>query len=234
MSQLTSTFFNTVNLLPKERRFDHGGAKLALCPGRHLTSLYPWQTGQLIEKVLQAALFFKKCEMNFFQHAFTLSQTETVFCRPFALNWNTNYSKTEHLFSLKAHKKYPRCISAFSAMGAHTHTTLVQRKWITCERVIRKAASLWVKAPTWFLSLCHNAWGLSTNDVTFFTNILYSLPRNMYKRTLQSSRTNFRHCGEIHAIHVSYDLLLSRCAKKHWMYGRRKVGACSPGFRKFQ
>jgi len=33
---VTSTFFNTVNLLPKELRFEHGGVKLASCPGRHL------------------------------------------------------------------------------------------------------------------------------------------------------------------------------------------------------
>jgi len=38
---ITSTFFNTVNLLPKELRFEHGGAKLASCPGRHLTSVHP-------------------------------------------------------------------------------------------------------------------------------------------------------------------------------------------------
>jgi len=38
----TSTSFNTVNLLSKEFRFDHGGAKLVFCPGRHLTSLRPW------------------------------------------------------------------------------------------------------------------------------------------------------------------------------------------------
>jgi len=39
---VTSTFFNTVNLLPKELSFEHWGAKLASCPGRHLTSLRPW------------------------------------------------------------------------------------------------------------------------------------------------------------------------------------------------
>ena len=36
-----STFFNTVNLLPKGLRFEHGGAKLVSCPKRHLTSLRP-------------------------------------------------------------------------------------------------------------------------------------------------------------------------------------------------
>jgi len=38
---ITNTFFNTANLLPKDLRFEHGGAKLASCPGRHLTSLRP-------------------------------------------------------------------------------------------------------------------------------------------------------------------------------------------------
>jgi len=37
-----STFFNTVNLLPKELRFEHGDAKLASWPWPHLTSLRPW------------------------------------------------------------------------------------------------------------------------------------------------------------------------------------------------
>jgi len=36
---IASTFFNTVNLLSKKLRFDHGGAKLVFCPGRYLTSL---------------------------------------------------------------------------------------------------------------------------------------------------------------------------------------------------
>jgi len=38
---ITSTFFNTIHLLPKDIRFEHGGAKLTYCPGRHLTSLRP-------------------------------------------------------------------------------------------------------------------------------------------------------------------------------------------------
>jgi len=40
-NNVTSTFVNTVHLLPKDLRFEHGGAKLASCPGRHLTSLHP-------------------------------------------------------------------------------------------------------------------------------------------------------------------------------------------------
>jgi len=39
MSQ--STFFNVVHLLPKDLRFEHGGAKLASCLERHTTSLRP-------------------------------------------------------------------------------------------------------------------------------------------------------------------------------------------------
>jgi len=37
----TSTFFNTVHLLPKSLSFEHGSAKLASCLGRHLTLLRP-------------------------------------------------------------------------------------------------------------------------------------------------------------------------------------------------
>jgi len=39
---VTSPFISTVRLLPKDLRFEHGGAKLVSCPGRHLTSLCPW------------------------------------------------------------------------------------------------------------------------------------------------------------------------------------------------
>ena len=38
---VTSTFLNTVHLFLKDHRFEHGGANLASCPGRHLTSLRP-------------------------------------------------------------------------------------------------------------------------------------------------------------------------------------------------
>jgi len=44
-NNVTSTFFNTVHLLPKDVRFEHGDAKLASCSGRPLTSLRPWQHG---------------------------------------------------------------------------------------------------------------------------------------------------------------------------------------------
>ena len=37
-SQQCQKYFNRVHLLPKDLRFEHWGAKLASCPGRHLTS----------------------------------------------------------------------------------------------------------------------------------------------------------------------------------------------------
>ena len=36
--QCDKHFFKTVHLLPKDLRFEHGGAKLVSCPGRHLTT----------------------------------------------------------------------------------------------------------------------------------------------------------------------------------------------------
>ena len=43
---VTSTFFNAIDLLPKDLRFEHWGARLVSCPGRHLTSLRPFRGGQ--------------------------------------------------------------------------------------------------------------------------------------------------------------------------------------------
>jgi len=40
-NNVASTFVNTVHLLPKDLRFEHGGAKLVSCPGRHLTCVTP-------------------------------------------------------------------------------------------------------------------------------------------------------------------------------------------------
>jgi len=36
----------SIHLLPTDLRFEHGGAKLASCPGRHLTTLRPCQGGK--------------------------------------------------------------------------------------------------------------------------------------------------------------------------------------------
>jgi len=42
-NNVKNTFFNAVNLLPKDIKFEHGGASLAPCHGRHFTSLRPWE-----------------------------------------------------------------------------------------------------------------------------------------------------------------------------------------------
>jgi len=39
--QFQTQFLQYSNFLAKDLRFEHGGAKLASCPGRHLTSLRP-------------------------------------------------------------------------------------------------------------------------------------------------------------------------------------------------
>ena len=41
-NNVTSTFFSTVHLSPKVLRFEHGDARLAPHPRRHLTPLNPW------------------------------------------------------------------------------------------------------------------------------------------------------------------------------------------------
>jgi len=41
-SNVTSTLFNAIYLLPKYLSFEHGIAKLVSWPGGHLTSLHPW------------------------------------------------------------------------------------------------------------------------------------------------------------------------------------------------
>jgi len=42
MPRATSSFFNTVHSLPKDLRFEHGGARLVSCPEPHLTLVRPW------------------------------------------------------------------------------------------------------------------------------------------------------------------------------------------------
>jgi len=44
-NNVTRTFFNAVHFLPEDPRFENGDAKLASCPGRHLTSLRRCQSG---------------------------------------------------------------------------------------------------------------------------------------------------------------------------------------------
>jgi len=53
---VTGTFFNTVYLVRKDLRFEHGGAKLASCLGRHLTSLRPCMHQLLLPKLVKVTL----------------------------------------------------------------------------------------------------------------------------------------------------------------------------------
>ena len=67
-NNFTRTFFNTVHLFSKDLRIEHRGAKLASCPGRHLTSLRPgvwqhfWWTWSYTAQSLAIIYVFKKLE----------------------------------------------------------------------------------------------------------------------------------------------------------------------------
>jgi len=60
LNNITSTSFNTVHLLPKDLRFEYGGAKLASCPGRHLTSIRPWMYCALVGVVHSVSTYKPK------------------------------------------------------------------------------------------------------------------------------------------------------------------------------
>jgi len=60
-NSITSAFFNTLHLLPKDLRFEHGGAKVSSCPGRHLTSLRLCCTGSIPETVFWLCKLPKSC-----------------------------------------------------------------------------------------------------------------------------------------------------------------------------
>jgi len=61
-NNVASTFFNVVYLLPKDLKFEHGGAKLASCPGRrrHLTSLRPYKQVKSLQTMLWFYLLISK------------------------------------------------------------------------------------------------------------------------------------------------------------------------------
>jgi len=62
INKVTSTFFNTVHLLPKDLRLEHGGQigtwgrQSSVFPRRHLTSLRPWTKDQVVWLHLQPGL----------------------------------------------------------------------------------------------------------------------------------------------------------------------------------
>jgi len=82
-NNITSTFFNTVHLLAKDLSFDHGGAKRASCPRRHLTSLWPCTGGMTFVEVLKATAILA-CFENFLKSRYTVigksAVTLYIFC----------------------------------------------------------------------------------------------------------------------------------------------------------
>jgi len=52
-NNVASTFFTTIYLHPKDLRFEHGGTKLAFCPGRHLTLLRPLKSAPILRSIFE-------------------------------------------------------------------------------------------------------------------------------------------------------------------------------------
>jgi len=76
LNNVTSTFFNTIHLLPKDLRFERGGDKLASCPGRHLTSVRPCFRSECIK--LNVITFFR----------FKISNEPTFSCQSREMRYN--------------------------------------------------------------------------------------------------------------------------------------------------
>jgi len=74
LKNVTSSFFNTVHLLPEHLKFEHGGTKLASCPGRHLTSLRSWPAQRWRSKIILLGNRF---------HVFVTAWTASSFCLNF-------------------------------------------------------------------------------------------------------------------------------------------------------
>jgi len=69
----TSAFFNPLHMFPKDLRFEHRGAKVASCPGRHLTPLRLCCTGSIPETGFRLCKLPKSCVSYRFSIAFLLS-----------------------------------------------------------------------------------------------------------------------------------------------------------------
>ena len=61
---MSQVLFNTVHLLPKDLRFENGGAKLVSCPGRHLTSLRPCMWGAAAANEQRHVLHLRRRSMK--------------------------------------------------------------------------------------------------------------------------------------------------------------------------
>ena len=85
-NNVTSTFFNAVHLLPKDLRFEHGGTKLASCPGRHLISLRPWMCACVYPGIDNSSMHFFVLLMNNRKKSIVFIQT----------SWS-NYSNAQYI-----------------------------------------------------------------------------------------------------------------------------------------
>ena len=97
-NNVTCTFFNTVHLLLEDLRFENGGAKVASCPGRHLTTLRPclvWtlsissHTEQLLTKIWSFENLNFNVRINTFFNSLLLT-IELTYCL-----WRENSNGTE-------------------------------------------------------------------------------------------------------------------------------------------
>jgi len=88
-NNFTSTFFNTVNFLPKSLRLEHGGVKFASCPGRHLTSLRPWASVTFIPCVSFSVVG---------KRIFAMLWQSQLWDVPYTVNHNNSSSKLDICF----------------------------------------------------------------------------------------------------------------------------------------
>ena len=124
-NNVRSTFFNTVNLLPKELRFEHGGAKLASCPRRHLTSLRPWYH---IDKIppIRCDLFPLSGELDYYALRYHVFEPWLERCKYIGIDcwqWNIRNisigSKNSHRLSFSPHRFVPHKCSFWREDSTH-------------------------------------------------------------------------------------------------------------------
>ena len=83
LNNVPSTFFSTVHLPPNYLGFEHGSAKLAPCPGRHLTSLRPCLGGRYTPSYANVVIAPLSCENGHHDHPtilFLLHASSRVRC----------------------------------------------------------------------------------------------------------------------------------------------------------
>jgi len=116
LNNVTRTFFHTVHLLPEDLRFENGSAKLASCPGYHLTSLRPINLEiSSVKKPIHSLLCCKTTvQTNCGLTNCTGNSPETGFSFSF---WRFVKSSVSNKFST-LHSCFYCCLS-FSFQGSH-------------------------------------------------------------------------------------------------------------------